>query len=366
MSFTVSGDGNFISNQYVVSPMHASSVLVIHCQSMYCTAENTYGTIGGGGVGGPEGTAFIAATKELKAEYDTILTNGTSGTFYVTSPYIWAEDNCVESSATIYLTADRMESNSNATINGGLNGYWRVKELYTTGGEGVNIQSGTGVLDFDLIQAASVGVVVQGGTWTLKNGIIKQTGTGATLAAVAVESDEGFTLQNVSLIANASANYAITSYGEAYPANFKGFIYGNKPIDPALTIGGASIYYDSSTSVLTIEALLPQGVIVMWSGTIATIPDGWALCDGTNGTPDLRNRFIVGANADAEGVAKTTIIGSALQSGGSAYHQHTAALNIPAGSTIAAGSEYDSAADGTTDEETVVPPFFALAYIMKL
>jgi hypothetical protein len=40
---------------------------------------------------------------------------------------------------------------------------------------------------------------------------------------------------------------------------------------------------------------VPTGGIIMWSGTIATIPAGWALCDGSNGTPDLRNRFIAGA-----------------------------------------------------------------------
>lgn len=38
-----------------------------------------------------------------------------------------------------------------------------------------------------------------------------------------------------------------------------------------------------------------RGMIMMWSGTIAEIPEGWALCDGQNGTPNLRNRFIVGA-----------------------------------------------------------------------
>ena len=40
---------------------------------------------------------------------------------------------------------------------------------------------------------------------------------------------------------------------------------------------------------------VPQGGIIMWSGSVASIPTGWLLCDGTNGTPDLRNRFIVGA-----------------------------------------------------------------------
>ncbi|MCP3981416.1 MAG: hypothetical protein GY716_19120 [bacterium] len=39
---------------------------------------------------------------------------------------------------------------------------------------------------------------------------------------------------------------------------------------------------------------VPMGAIVMWSGTLASIPPGWQLADGTNGTPDLRDRFIVG------------------------------------------------------------------------
>jgi hypothetical protein len=39
------------------------------------------------------------------------------------------------------------------------------------------------------------------------------------------------------------------------------------------------------------------GMILLWSGSIATIPSGWQICDGTNGTPDLRDRFIVGAGS---------------------------------------------------------------------
>lgn len=40
---------------------------------------------------------------------------------------------------------------------------------------------------------------------------------------------------------------------------------------------------------------VPTGGIMMWSGSVANIPDGWLLCDGTNGTPDLRGRFVLGA-----------------------------------------------------------------------
>ena len=76
------------------------------------------------------------------------------------------------------------------------------------------------------------------------------------------------------------------------------------------------------------------GMIMMWSGTIATIPSGWLLCDGTNGTPDLRNRFIIGATSDDAGVAKTNITGSLTQTGGSkdaitVSHTHTATVTDP-------------------------------------
>jgi len=40
---------------------------------------------------------------------------------------------------------------------------------------------------------------------------------------------------------------------------------------------------------------IPKGGIIMWSGGAAEIPQGWALCDGENGTPDLRDKFVVGA-----------------------------------------------------------------------
>ncbi|MBI4310089.1 MAG: type II secretion system protein, partial [Candidatus Omnitrophica bacterium] len=67
---------------------------------------------------------------------------------------------------------------------------------------------------------------------------------------------------------------------------------------------------------------IPTGVIVAWSGTIADIPSGWGLCDGTNGAPDLRDKFIVGARQDAQGVAKSNVTGALTQSGGTITHNH--------------------------------------------
>ena len=50
----------------------------------------------------------------------------------------------------------------------------------------------------------------------------------------------------------------------------------------------------------TIGDIMPTGIIVMWHGLIANIPEGWAICDGNNGTPDLRAKFVRGAPAGQE------------------------------------------------------------------
>ena len=42
--------------------------------------------------------------------------------------------------------------------------------------------------------------------------------------------------------------------------------------------------------------IFAPGMIIMWSGLLGNIPKGWSVCDGSNGTPDLRNRFVRGAN----------------------------------------------------------------------
>src|SRR5690606_5293896 len=56
---------------------------------------------------------------------------------------------------------------------------------------------------------------------------------------------------------------------------------------------------------LNVNGTVPPGGIIMWYGQPTSIPEGWALCDGTNNTPDLRERFIVGAgdNSSVAGLA---------------------------------------------------------------
>ena len=144
---------------------------------------------------------------------------------------------------------------------------------------------------------------------------------------------------------------------------------------------------------------VPSGVILMWSGAIANIPDGFALCDGTNGTPDLSGKFVVGYNsADSDyntigntgGEPENTLTEAQLPS-----HTHFIAANVKAAtgtSSTLTNTTYFAAArgDGGTTENyssagvassaTVGltssvgegsefenrPPFFVVAYIMKL
>lgn len=73
---------------------------------------------------------------------------------------------------------------------------------------------------------------------------------------------------------------------------------------------------------LTGAAPIPLGGIIMWSGSISSIPAGWGLCDGTvqNGsqTPDLRERFIVGAGGDS-----TSVVSQINYDSFSYYHRST-------------------------------------------
>ena len=126
---------------------------------------------------------------------------------------------------------------------------------------------------------------------------------------------------------------------------------------------------------------IPSGVIIMWSGTIASIPPSWQLCDGTNGTPDLRDRFIVGARQDDAGTAKTKVSGSLTIVGGEAYHKLTIAempshthsvsghFNYGAQArddNVGAQTMTQSGATGGDQPHNTLPPYYALAYIMKL
>ncbi|MCB0057293.1 MAG: phage tail protein [Caldilinea sp.] len=151
----------------------------------------------------------------------------------------------------------------------------------------------------------------------------------------------------------------------------------------ALTVPDGSI---TSAKLANDISFVPRGTIVMWSGTVATIPAGWALCNGTNGTPDLQDRFILSIsgseNPGATG-GSNVAVPTGTVSGGS--HSHTGRTG-----TIGSGGDDGGRVDGggyplyqshthafTTDAASPQmtfsgqqmdnrPAFFKLAFIMKL
>lgn len=176
-------------------------------------------------------------------------------------------------------------------------------------------------------------------------------------------------------------------------------VTGAFQLDGTAGASGQVLLSAGSGNTPTWGAGFVTGMIMMWSGTIATIPSGWLLCNGTSGTPDLRNRFIVGAHSDTSGVAYTTITGSNTQTGGSkdaivVSHTHTATVTDPGhshvlpvalGDAIGGGgatTAYRGSGTSNTNSATTgisvansttgssgtnanLVPYYALAFIMK-
>jgi hypothetical protein len=146
-----------------------------------------------------------------------------------------------------------------------------------------------------------------------------------------------------------------------------------------------------------VAASFPSGGIIMWSGSVASIPSGWVLCNGSNGTPDLRNRFVVGAgstyavaatggSADAIVVSHThTATSTSTVTDPGHFHDTKLAPDNSGGSKPAATNN-DNVGTVNTDTKTTgitvatsttvnstgssgtnanLPPYYALAYIMK-
>ena len=144
------------------------------------------------------------------------------------------------------------------------------------------------------------------------------------------------------------------------------------------------------TAVATIPAGIPTGGIILWSGSVGAIPTGWALCNGSNGTPDLRSRFVIGAgsayNVAATGGSADSVVPLHSHSVTDPGHAHT----VTQGATVSGTTPRqrirvlsDTATTGVSDPTNTnttgitvnssgqsgidanLPPYYALAYIMK-
>lgn len=151
------------------------------------------------------------------------------------------------------------------------------------------------------------------------------------------------------------------------------------------------------------KAIVPVGGIMMWSGAINTIPTGWSLCDGSNGTPDLSGKFVVGFDSNdgdydaiggQGGLKEVVLIESQMP-----QHNHTGSVYIPphthsingaikagggstnaltnkdntghstisqTGASPSVNASITTANKGGSEAHENRPPYFTLAYIMYI
>jgi microcystin-dependent protein len=173
-------------------------------------------------------------------------------------------------------------------------------------------------------------------------------------------------------------------------------ITGGFTLDGAAGTSGQVMVSAGSGNTPTWGNAFVAGMIMMWSGSIASIPSGWLLCNGSSGTPDLRNRFVVGAgstyavgatggSADAIVVSHTHSASSSVSDPG---HNHTAnTVAVRGGPDVQVVANFPSnffnqnvginnnttgisvatsvSTTGSSGTNANLPPYYALAYIMK-
>jgi hypothetical protein len=149
-----------------------------------------------------------------------------------------------------------------------------------------------------------------------------------------------------------------------------------------------------TTAIATATAaLVPAGMIMIWSGSVGSIPTGWTLCNGSNSTPDLRDKFVIGAgnsyavggtggSANAVVVSHThtaTVTDSGHthsltawhgaaspgQGGGADSGQRLSSNTAVTSASSTTGITVANSTEGVSGNNANLPPYYALCYIMK-
>jgi hypothetical protein len=187
----------------------------------------------------------------------------------------------------------------------------------------------------------------------------------------------------------ANFSNSLDSSGQLSPTSLNAPVPLSKGGTNATTAATARTNLDVAQAVFSV----PSGGIIMWSGSVASIPTGWFLCNGANGTPDLRDRFVVGAGS-TYAVAATggsanaiTVAHTHTATSTDAGHTHNGSGNYSfwttePGLSLNSGGAYAISSHATTATGTAsitttnastgasgtnanLPPYLALAYIMK-
>ena len=157
-------------------------------------------------------------------------------------------------------------------------------------------------------------------------------------------------------------------------------VYSEKPVYTYTEINGLSDVLDNLQQQINVIPIIPSGMIMIWSGDSSNVPDGWVLCDGTNGTPDLSDKFVLGAGnthsvGDTGGSDSVSLTVDEIPS-----HNHNLSYDVITGqsggtTTIANSSwfgSYNAVVINSTEDtgggqaHNNMPPYYTLCYIMKV
>ena len=234
------------------------------------------------------------------------------------------------------------------------------------------------------------------GQLIIAKGIPDESITASKLASSSVTNVK-IAAGNVDNTAIGNNQISLNKFQQGTPANDGKFLRANNGADPSFeTIDLTALDASNLTSgtipdarfPATLPAIsganltgiqgIPSGVIMLWSGAANAIPSGFVLCDGNNSTPDLRDRFVVGAGnsynvGDTGGASSVTLSVNEMPS-----HTHSIETKTSHGSgsftriggARSTGNVFTSAAGGVANTGGGAahenrPPYYALCYIMK-
>jgi hypothetical protein len=228
---------------------------------------------------------------------------------------------------------------------------------------------------------ATVTIKTSGGT-----GVAIATGTTQTVWC------DGTDFYQSSLPLSATTGTGSVVYSQAPTINSA--VFTGIPVAPTANAGTNTTQI--ATTAFALANGIPSGAIVLWSGSIGSIPSGWLLCNGSSGTPDLRDRFVVGAGstyavAATGGSANATLVShthtattTATDSGHTHLSNAMGLINGTINFTGTGGTPYNNGNNTNTASSTAnitatttidtagvsgtnanLPPYYALAYIMK-
>jgi len=171
-------------------------------------------------------------------------------------------------------------------------------------------------------------------------------------------------------------------------------VFASSPTLTGTPLSTTAAYGTNTTQIATtafVQAAVPAGVIVMWSGSIASIPSGWTLCNGSSGTPDLRDRFVVGAgttyavaatggSANAvvvshthtatvtdpghtHGLTNLALYSDTVSGGGITIQTRTNSANTTA--TATTGITVGNSTEGVSGTNANLPPYLGINFIIK-